>query len=235
MASLASGSRMKPSGDPDNDSLRVDTDAIYAQPIDATPRALYLQAEPEPELSQTESQIYAEAAANGSDVHHVYSVPQKQSSRGVPVTSVDEEPANPALPARRYGNDVGGSRAEADRSSMREISYVEPPADYSPSRSQSAGRAAESRDPTAGGGSGRSRRDDVTDRPASGGPSELSGSDLYHTAVFKDSSGSEVNRFTVAPSSGSIKSMKSLYQYMATNEPCALEDEINYTFVSSYH
>ena len=60
MASLASGSRMKAVGcDPDTDSLRVDTDAIYAQPIDAQPNALYRPTEPEPELSQTESQIYS--------------------------------------------------------------------------------------------------------------------------------------------------------------------------------
>ncbi|KAK2151714.1 hypothetical protein LSH36_353g00032 [Paralvinella palmiformis] len=232
MASLASGTRVKSGdADPDTDSLRVDTDAIYAQPVDATPRTLYLHPEPEPELSQTESQIYAEPTnGNGSDGHHVYSVPQKQNSRGVPVTSIDEEPGNPSLPARRYGSDVSGSLTEADRLSMREISYVEPPADYSPSRSQSAARTAESRGVACNSGHLREGDGDYINSP-----SRLSGSDLYYTAVFKDSSGSEVNRFPVAPPNGSVKSMKSLYQYMVTNEPCALEDEINYTFVSSFH
>ena len=254
MASLASvsasASRIKPErNDVDADSLRVDTDAIYSQPIDATNQGIYIHSAPstEQELSQTESQIYADASTgNGHsravgihEMHNtIYSVPQKFNMRGIPVTSIDEEDDvidhAPALPTRTYSNGDVVSLTEADRSSMREIGYVEPPADYSPSRNHASGNSSD--------GFSIKSRDTVTAAHAHSSfngndpfrPNELSGEELYHTAVFRNSAGTEVNRFKVAPN-GSVKSMKSLYKYMETEEPCALDNEINYTFVSSVH
>ncbi len=216
------------------------------------------------EPSQTESQIYGSGAGgsrNGNsplgrrddvtDDGVIYSVPDKKSGRRVATSTLDYHPshnrkATPNLPARDYQDE---DLSEADR--HRQYS---PSTDHVESNwSQGEVGYPKFQVHTHPGSSNRKVTSDRTNteirRKQQGRTTgELSGQDLLarDQAVFKfrNSAGEDVpwvSRHSVAsssapnPAAGSVKSMKSLYQYMLTDEPMGLDREMDYHFVSSYH